>query len=142
MTYKELADACIELWNQMKYREAYERYYSEGAVKVEPVAWDVHTHEVSGQDAIADHEEWLWEEWVEPHSITIAEGPFIGANGFAVIIESDFTIRDTGERHVFREVGVFTVENDKIVREEYIYEEKELAEAVRLNAAAQANKGA
>ena len=45
-------------------------------------------------------------------------------------------MRDTGERHLFREVGVFTVEDDKIIREEYIYEEKELAEALRMNEAA------
>jgi len=135
MKYKEIADKCIDLWNQVKFREVYETYYSDDAVKVEPINWEEHSHEVVGQQAIADHEEWLWEEWVEVNGIRIAEGPFLGANGFSVIIESDFTIRDTGDRHVFREVAIYTVENNKIVREEFFYEEKELVEAMRINEA-------
>ncbi len=133
MDKKDIAYGCIELWNQLKFREAYETYYSDDAVKIEPVAWEEHANEVSGKAAMADHEEWLADEWVTIHSVKIAEGPFIGANGFSVIIENDFTMRDTGERHVFREVGVYTIENGKIVREEFLYSEAELAEAMRLN---------
>ncbi len=129
----EIARGCIALWNEGKFREAYETYYSEDAVKVEPIEWEQHANEISGADAMADHEEWLAESWVSINSIKIAEGPFIGASGFSVIIENDFTVRDTGERHVFREVGVYTVENDKIIREEFLYSEAELAEAERLN---------
>lgn len=131
--YADIARACTALWNQMQYEEAYASWYHPDAVKVEPIAWSQHANEVTGPQAMAEHEQWLWDEWVEVHSIRVAEGPFIGASGFSVIIESDFTMRDTGERHVFREVGVFTVEHGKIIREEYLYDEAELAEATRLN---------
>ena len=115
MNTEEIAYACISLWNQGKFREAYEGYYSEDAVKVEPLAWGQHSNEVAGSKNMAAHEEWLTEDWLTINSVAISEGPFIGAAGFSVIIKSDFTMRDTGSRHIFREVGVYTVEDGKIV---------------------------
>lgn len=130
----EIAHDCIGLWNEMRHRDAYERHYSDDAVKVEPVNFgDDYANEVRGRKALADHEEYIWERMVHAHSITIAEGPYIGASGFSVVIDSDFTMRDTGERHVFREIGVYTVKDGKIVREEFLYDEVELGEANRMN---------
>ncbi len=132
--YIDIAYGCITLWNQNKYREAYEKYYADNAQKVEPVAWGAaHANEVAGAENMADHEEWLTEEWLDINSVSVAEGPFIGATGFSVIIKSDFTMKKSGERHIFREVGYFTVENGKIVREEYLYDEAELAQVLQLN---------
>ena len=132
--YIEIAKGCIALWNQNKYREAYERYYADNATKVEPLAWgEQHANQVSGAADMADHEEWLAEEWVDINNIAIAEGPFIGANGFSVVIRGDYTMKKSGERHIFREVGVFVVENGKIVREEYMYDEAELEQNMKLN---------
>lgn len=132
-TIQEIAHECIELWNQMKFRDAYARHYSDDAVKVEPTSLGgEYENEIRGARALADHEEWIWESVVVAHSIRIAAGPYIGAGGFSVVIDSDFTMRETGERHVFREIGVYTVENEKIVREEFYYDETQYAEAVRL----------
>ncbi len=128
-----LAYRCIELWNQNRYRDAYEAFYSDDAVKVEPASWGDHPNEIIGKDKLADHEEWLTEDWLSINSVSIAEGPFIGADGFAVIIKSDFTFKDSGERHIFREVGHFTVRGGKIVREEYLYDEAEIDMLRRMN---------
>ncbi|MET0005937.1 MAG: nuclear transport factor 2 family protein [Candidatus Thiodiazotropha sp.] len=133
MTTEEIAYGCIKLWNQGRFREAYETYYSDDAVKVEPLSWGNHSNEVSGSQNLADHEEWLTEDWLTINSVNISEGPFIGAAGFSVIIRSDFTISDTKSRHIFREVGVYTIEDGKIVREEFLYDEAEMAETRRLN---------
>ncbi len=138
-TYREIAKACMELWGQLKFREAYMTYYAEDAVKVEPLAWGDLPNTTVGNEALADHEEWLWETQVIVNSIKAVEGPFIGCNGFSVIIESDFIMRDTQERQVFREVGTYTIENGKIVREEFQYEERELDEALALFAAEEEN---
>ena len=81
MTNQEIGRACIELWRQEKFREAYNTYYSEDAVKVEPVPWGSHPNELKGRDAIAAHEEWLAENWVDVNELRI-EGPFVGAYGF------------------------------------------------------------
>ncbi len=134
MEIEDIAYACIELWNQGNFREAYQNYYSENATKVEPLAWGDQSNEVSGSTSMADHEESLTDEWLDINSVYISEGPFIGATGFSVIIKSDFTFRDTGERHIFREVGIYTIENGKIVREEFLYDEAELKQLKRLNA--------
>ena len=130
----DIAYGCIALWNQEKFREAYEAYYAEDAVKCEPTVIGDYPNEIQGRDTLADQEEFIQSGIATPHSIHVAEGPFIGANGFSVIIKSDFTINATGERHIFREVGVYTVEDGKIVREEFLYDEAELAMASKLAA--------
>ena len=106
---------------------------SEDAVKVEPSGWGDHPNEIVGRDKLADHEEWLTEDWLTINSVSIAEGPFIGADGFAVVIKSDFTFKESGERHIFREVGRFTVVDGQIVREEYLYDEAEMDMLRRMN---------
>ena len=58
-----------------------------------------------------------------------------------MIFDNDFNMKDTGEHHVFREVGVYFIEDEKIVREEFFYSENELAEAKRLNEAGAAAEG-
>jgi hypothetical protein len=50
-----------------------------------------------------------------------ATGPFVGATGFAIQYEMDVENKQTGERTKFAEVGVYTVKNGKIVREEFMY---------------------
>ena len=50
-----------------------------------------------------------------------AEGPYIGATGFAVKFRVDVTENASGKRLLMEEVGVYTVENGKIVREEFMY---------------------
>ena len=137
----KLAYNCIALWNQNRYRDAYERYYSEDAVKVEPAAWGNHSNEIHGRKNLAEHEEWLTEDWLDINSVSVAEGPFIGADGFAVIIKSDFTFKHSGERHIFREVGRFTVADGAIVREEYLYDEAEMDMLRRMNERFEQEKG-
>ena len=61
------------------------------------------------------------------------EGPFVGAYGFSMIITNDFIMRDTGEHLVYPEIGVYYVEDGKIVREEFFYHEIGMREARRLN---------
>ncbi len=132
-----VAHACIDVWNREGWEAAYERFYAPDAVKVEPLAWSGQPNEVVGAQVAAEHEAWLAENWVDVNSVSISEGPFIGATGFAVIISSDFTMKHSGERHIFREVAVFTVDGDKIVREEFLYDEAEFAQNLRLNEAGQ-----
>ncbi|QOJ01884.1 MAG: nuclear transport factor 2 family protein [Phycisphaeraceae bacterium] len=61
--------------------------------------------------------------WVAEHAIhgASAEGPFVGSTGFTVRFKMDVETKATGQRQVMDEVGVYTVENGKIVREEFMY---------------------
>jgi hypothetical protein len=50
-----------------------------------------------------------------------AEGPFVGSTGFAVRFRMDVEQLASGSRTHFDEVGVYTIRNGKIVREEFMY---------------------
>jgi len=67
------------------------------------------------------------EDWVSVntfHGETVA-GPFFnGANPdqFVVFFTLDVTPKATGKRTTLEEVGVYTVKNDKITREQFFYD--------------------
>ena len=44
-----------------------------------------------------------------------------GEDRFALIFDMDVTNRETGQRMQMREVGLYTVADGKIVREEFFY---------------------
>jgi hypothetical protein len=51
-----------------------------------------------------------------------ASGPFVGATGFSVVYDMDVEPKDGSRpRGNFKEVGVYTVKNGKIVQEEFMY---------------------
>ncbi len=126
----EIAHACIALWNSGNHPKAYRQHYAEHAIKVEPTSLGEYGNEVRGLDALIAHEEMIQGDIATVNSVTVSEGPFIGATGFSVVIKSDFTMNDSGIRFIFREVGVFAIEDGKITREEYFYDEAELAQAL------------
>ena len=129
---KEVAYGLIECWNAMDFHRAYRSYYHQEAVKVEPTSIGDYPNEIRGLDQLMAQEDSIQQEIMETHQIYVAEGPFIGASGFSVVIKSDFTHRATGTRHIFREVGIFTIEDGKVVREEYLYDEAEHQLAMQL----------
>ena len=61
--------------------------------------------------------------WVAAHEIhsASAEGPFPHGDKFALILKYDITRKATGERVKMEEVALYTVANDKIVKEEFMY---------------------
>ena len=126
----DVAKGCIALWNAGNHPEAYRRFYAEDAVKVEPTSLGDYGNEIHGRDALIAHEDMIQGDIAIVNEVMISEGPFIGASGFSVIIKSDFTLNDSGIRFIFREVGIFTVVDGKITREEYLYDEAELAQAM------------
>ena len=70
-------------------------------------------------EAIAAKGKW----WMDNHTIHKAEvfGPYPHDNRFAVRFLYDITNKPSGKRMTMAEVGLFTGENDKIVREECFY---------------------
>ncbi len=50
-----------------------------------------------------------------------AEGPYVGSTGFAIKFKMDVEDKSTGRRTIMEEVGVYTVRDGKIVREEFMY---------------------
>ena len=95
--------------------------YSPKAVSVEALAMPgADSRETHGIDAIKGKHDW----WNSAHTTNEAkvEGPFVhGADQFALIFDIDVTNKMTNQRVQTREVGVYTVEDSKIVREDFFY---------------------
>ena len=56
---------------------------------------------------------------MEAHSFD-AKGPFVGHDRFVVQYDADVTDKNSKERRKLSEVGVYTVKDGKIVREEFL----------------------
>lgn len=56
------------------------------------------------------------------HGVEI-EGPYINGSQFAAHFTIDATMKPTGKRDTMDEIALYTVENDKIVRERFFDEE-------------------
>lgn len=62
-------------------------------------------------------------EWMKTHVLHggRAEGPYVGSSGFSVKMTLDIEDTTNGKRVTMQEIGVYTVKNGKIVREEFMY---------------------
>jgi hypothetical protein len=100
-----------ELWAKWWHRDA-ESIEGEGVA----MSW-------SGRKAI----EAKSAEWLESHTVhgAAADGPYAGATGFAIKFRMDVEDKTTGERQVMEEIGVYTVQGGKVVREEFFYGPRE-----------------
>lgn len=63
------------------------------------------------------------DDWMAVNTIhdAKASGPFVGATGFSVLYEIDVECKQSNQRMKFSEVGVYTVKNGKVVREEFMF---------------------
>jgi len=119
MELQKIADELIALCREGKNLEAIEKFYAADVVSVEPIAMQGMSAEVKGIDAVRQKNIW-WFEHYELHSVQL-EGPFVYDNQFAVRFETDATRKQSGQRVSMKEVGIYTVDGGKIVREEFFY---------------------
>jgi ketosteroid isomerase-like protein len=118
MNTLEIASRLIELCKQGKSDEA-KSLYANDAVSVEAFAPPGMAQEAKGLVAIKGKGEW-WRANHEIHSASIT-GPWPHGNRFIVGFQYDVTNKPSGQRMKMDEVGLFTVEGGKIVREEFFY---------------------
>jgi SnoaL-like domain len=74
--------------------------------------------EKRGIDAVHGKADW-WIENMEVHSFKVS-GPFVAHDRFVVQYDVDVTDKNSKKRFHMSEVGVYTVKNGKIVREEFL----------------------
>ena len=72
-----------------------------------------------GKDAVKQKGDW-WSANHEVHGASV-EGPYVNGDQFAVRFMMDITSKQTGERVKMDEVGLYTVNDDKIVEERFYY---------------------
>ena len=92
---------------------------AEHAVSVEAGAPPGGDAESKGLQAIRGKGEW-WRDNHEVHSASVT-GPWPHGNRFIVGFQVDVTFKPSGQRMKMDEVALYTVENGKIVREEFFY---------------------
>ena len=118
MSLQTVAQQFVELCRNGKNFDVMHALYSPTIVSVEGDG-----KETAGQGpVIKKSEDWVADKTF--HGETVA-GPFYnGANAdqFAVYFTLDVTPKATGQRITLEEVGVYTVKNDQITREQFFYD--------------------
>lgn len=129
----EIAQKCIGCWERRAWFEAFEKYYSDDAVNVEPTNWHGIASTVVGKQAVIEKYKWVTEKLLVEHSIKCSEPYFFGDDRFAVTLHNDVTPRQTGQRKRFTEIGIYTVRNGKVTKEEFFYNKEQMDMYSRLN---------
>ena len=119
MTTQEIAKRYVTLCQQGKNEVCLDELYSKDAVSVEAAAMPGMEKVVKGLEGIRGKSK-TWNESNTVHSAEVS-GPFPNENRFAVRFNFDVTNKPSGKRMKMDEVGLFTVENGKITREEFFY---------------------
>jgi hypothetical protein len=119
MNTQEIGKRYVALCQQGKSDVCLEELYAKNAVSVEAAPPPGGEKTAKGLDAIKAK----GKDWAASHVIHSAEvkGPFPNEDRFAVHFVFDVTDKPSGKRMKMDEVGLFTVENGKITREEFFY---------------------
>ena len=118
MNKKEVAKKVVELVRKQAWHEALDTLYDKDIVSVEAGTQDGSSPELRGKDTVRGKIDW-WLEAMEVHSFE-ANGPFVAHDRFVVQYDADVTDKNSKKRMQLSEVGVYTVKNGKIVREEFL----------------------
>lgn len=118
MSTQEVAEKVVELVRQQAWYKALDTLYDKDIVSVEASASEGESAEKRGIDQVRGKIDW-WLNAMEVHSFT-ANGPFVAHDRFVVQYDADVTEKNSKKRFQLSEVGVYTVKNGKIVREEFL----------------------
>ncbi len=119
-TLLKVGNALVDANKSGEIEQLLAAHYSADVVSVEAAQGEGMPRVAEGIDALKGKHAW-WESTMEMHS-SETEGPFFFApDRFAVRFAMDATNRETGERMQAAEIGVYTVADGKIVREEFFW---------------------
>lgn len=116
MTTEELARRFVALCQEGRHREAGETFWSPDIVSIEPMG---PMPRVQGLEALRGKHDW-WENSTEQHGGETF-GPYVNGDQFAVRFTLDATMKDTGQRMLMDEIGLYTVKDGKITEERFFY---------------------
>jgi SnoaL-like domain len=116
MSVQSVAQKFVELCNQGKNFDVMRSMYAPGIVSIEGDG-----AETAGQQPVIKKSE-IWQGDNTIHSEKVLGPYFNGPNQFAVHYTFDVTRKATGKRIKLEEIGLYTVEKDKITREQFFYD--------------------
>lgn len=116
LTPMEIGTNLVRMFNAGQFSEIEEMFWSPKIVSIEGHGVAMGWH---GKKAVdAKNREWVAANTIHGGS---AEGPYVGATGFAVKFNMDVEDKASGQRRNMTEVGVYSVIGGKIVQEEFMY---------------------
>ena len=119
MTAHEIGKKYVALCKEGRREECLGTLFSKDAVSVEAAALPGGERTAKGLDAIRAKGKW-WDENNEVHKAELS-GPYPHDDRFAVHFTFDITNKPSGQRRTMDEIGLFTVVNGQITREEFFY---------------------
>ena len=122
MDTKQVAEKLVDFCRRGKNLDAVNTLYDKDIVSIEAQGSPEMPAEQRGIDAIRRKHQW-WNENMEVHSSEVS-GPFSNGDQFTVLYNYDFTPRNgpgKGKRTKMQEVGLYSLKNGKIVREQFFY---------------------
>ena len=119
MPLKEIADELVAGCREGRELANLDVLYSADAVSVEAAEQGM-PREAQGLDAIKGKHAWC-DSAVEVTSATVSDPLLHGEDRFAVVFEVQGKDKETGTAFDMKEIAVYHVAEDKIVREEFFY---------------------
>jgi len=120
MDVKEIGTTLVNYCREGRNEDAIQQLYADDVVSVEAMDPPEGERTMNGKEAVLGKNRW-WGENHEVHSGFVG-GPFPhGDDRFAVHFKYDVTNRPSGARFEMEEVGVYTVADGRIVKEEFYY---------------------
>ncbi len=118
MNTEEVAKKVVELVRKQAWYEALDTLYDDNVVSVEAYPGAGGSPETRGKEGVRGKIDW-WVNGMKVHSFTSSD-PFVGHDRFVVQYDADVIETKSNERRKLSEVGVYTVKDGKIVREEFL----------------------
>ena len=118
MSTEEVAQKVVGFVRKQAWYEAVDALYDKDIVSVEAFSAGGGPTETRGKDGVRGKIDW-WVDAMEVHSFNASE-PFVGHDRFVVQYDAEVTDKKSKQRRKMSEVGVYTVKNGKIVREEFL----------------------
>ena len=118
MNTEEVAKKVVELTRKQAFKEAIGTLYDKDIVSVEARTMDGSSPETRGIEGVRGKTEWF-EQNMQVHGFKSSE-PYVAHDRFVVQYDADVTDKNSKKRMPLSEVGVYTVKNGKIVREEFL----------------------
>jgi hypothetical protein len=118
MNTEEVAKKVVELTRKQAWHEALDTLYDKNIVSVEARTMDGSSPETRGIEGVRGKTDW-WDNNMQVHSAKVS-GPFVAQDRFVVQYDIDVTDKNLKQRMQMSEVGVYTVKDGKIVREEFL----------------------
>jgi predicted ester cyclase len=117
MTNQDAIKAFADLLKAGKHEDAAHQFNAPNIVSIE--AMEGPMARVEGAAAVKAKSDW-WYGAHEVHSVA-AEGPYVNGNQFVMRFDMDVTEKATGKRNKGSEIGLYTMNDGKIVEEKFLY---------------------